>query len=86
MNNDTRIHPETGEVLHRDIRAIEFSYKGEKIFVDMPGWYPADKNSDDGIFTHEDMIVSDQALRILKSRHEARYGESDSKLGDLSFA
>lgn len=68
MDNQTRIHPETGEILHRDIRQIEFSYKGEKIFVDMPGWYPDE--GDEGIFTHEDMVVSDQALRILKSRYE----------------
>ena len=81
---ETRIHPETGETLHRDVRPIEFSYKGEKIFVDMPGWYPTE--GDNGIFTHEDMIVSDQALRILKARHEIRCGETKSELGDLSFA
>ena len=71
MDNPTRIHPETGEILHRDIRPIEFSYKGEKIFVDMPGWYPDE--GDEGIFTHEDMVVSDQALRILKSRYELNF-------------
>ena len=70
---ETRIHPETGEILHRDVRPVEFSYKGERITVDMPGWYP--KEGDDGIFTHEDMKVSDQALKILKSRHEIHTGE-----------
>ncbi|MBO4400375.1 MAG: hypothetical protein J5809_00845 [Selenomonadaceae bacterium] len=25
------VHPETGEILRRDIRAIEFSYGGEKL-------------------------------------------------------
>ena len=59
------IHPETGEILRRDIRSIEFSYKGEKITVEMPGWYPAD--NDDGIFSQEDMKVSDAALKYLKS-------------------
>ena len=68
MENETRIHPETGEILHRDIRPIEFSYKGEKITVDMPGWYPDE--GDEGIFTQDDMDVSDEALRILKARHE----------------
>ena len=67
MENETRIHPETGELLHRDIRSIEFSYKGEKITVDMPGWYPDE--GDEGIFTQGDMDVSDEALRILKVRH-----------------
>ena len=59
------IHPETGEILRRDIRSIEFSYKGEKIIVDMPGWYPDD--NDEGIFSQEDMKVSDEALKYLKS-------------------
>ena len=84
MENETRIHPETGETLHRDIRPIEFSYKGEKITLDMPGWYPDE--GDDGIFTHDDMKVSDQALRILKSRHELKTAENKFELGDLSFA
>ena len=78
---ETRIHPETGEVLRRDVRAIEFSYKGEKIFVDMPGWYPAE--GDDGIFTHEDMKISDQALRILKSRHEINSGEQTMEVKEM---
>ncbi len=67
MEKGIKIHPETGEILHRDIRPIEFSYKGEKIIVDMPGWYPDE--GDEGIFTQDDMDVSDEALRILKMRH-----------------
>ena len=59
------INPETGEILRRDIRPIEFSYKGEKITVEMPGWYPA--KGDDGIFSQEDMKISDAALKYLKS-------------------
>ena len=62
---ESMIHPETGEILRRDIRPIEFTYKGEKIVVDMPGWYPA--NNDEGIFSQEDMKVSDAALKYLKS-------------------
>lgn len=72
MKEETMIHPETGEVLHRDIRPIEFTYKGEKITVDMPGWYPNDPNDDEGIFTWEDMDVSDEALRIMKKRHQEK--------------
>lgn len=63
-----KIHPETGEILKRDIRPIEFSYKGEKITLEMPGWYPSE--GDDGIFTMDDMEVHDKALEILKARHE----------------
>ncbi len=84
MDSETRIHPETGEILYRDVRPIEFSYKGEKIFVDMPGWYPLE--GDEGIFTHEDMKVSDQALRILKSRHELKTGEQVTDVKELYFA
>ena len=79
-----KIHPETGEVLHRDIRAIEFCYKGEKIFVEMPGWYP--KEGDEGIFTHEDMEVSDQALRILKARYEAKISQNNFSAENVAFA
>lgn len=67
---ETRIHPETGEILRRDIRPVEYTYKGERIIVNQPGWYPAE--GDDGILSWEDMEVSDQALRILKSRHEKK--------------
>ena len=62
---ENMIHPETGEILRRDVRPIEFTYKNRKITVEMPGWYPAD--NDDGIFSQEDMKVSDAALRYLKS-------------------
>ena len=78
---ETRIHPETGEILRRDVRAIEFSYKGERITVDMPGWYPIE--GDDGIFTHEDMKISDQALRMLKSRHETNSGEKTLEVSEM---
>ena len=67
MKNETMIHPETRELLHRDVRAIDFTYKDEKIIVNMPGWYPAE--GDDGIFSHEDMKIAGQALRTLKARH-----------------
>ncbi len=66
----TKIHPETGEVLHRDIRPIEYTYKGESIIVDQPGWYPVE--GDDGILTQEDMDVADEALRIMKARHQQK--------------
>ena len=86
MIEETIIHPETGKILYRDVRPIEYTYKGESIVVDQPGWYPADKNDDDGILSQEDSRATDYVMRILKARHEARYGESESRLGDLSFA
>lgn len=65
-----KIHPETGEILHRDIRPFEFNFRGEKITIDMPGWYP--DNNDEGIFTQEDMKVAGKALRELKARYEEK--------------
>ncbi|MBR1807753.1 MAG: hypothetical protein IJ774_15395, partial [Selenomonadaceae bacterium] len=35
----TKIHPETGEILYRDIRPFEFTFRGEKITVDMTGCF-----------------------------------------------
>lgn len=72
MIEETMIHPETGEILYRDVRPIEYTYKGESIIVDQPGWYPKDGNDDDGILSQEDMKVSDNALRIMKSRHQQK--------------
>ena len=69
-----KIHPETGEILRRDIRPIEYTYKGEKITVNQPGWYPAE--DDDGILTPEDWEVADNALRILKARYEEKIAKN----------
>ena len=62
------INPETGEQLFRDVRRLEYEYKGIKFYVNMPGWYP--KNNDEGIFTQDDMKVYDKALHIAKAETE----------------
>ena len=66
MQTEERIcNPETGEELFRDIRKIEYEYKGVKFYANMPGWYP--KDSDNGIFTKEDMKVYSKALNLVKA-------------------
>lgn len=70
----TKIHPETGEILHRDVRPVEYTYKEQKIIVDQPGWYPAE--GDEGIFNRQDMKVASKALEIMKARHQ-RYLEEN---------
>jgi HTH-type transcriptional regulator / antitoxin MqsA len=65
---DNYVHPETGELLHRDVRPLTLTYKGQSITFDMPGWYGG--NSDEGVHTGEDMKVSDRALNSLKVRAE----------------
>lgn len=81
--NATKIHLETGKILHRDIRPFEFKFRGEKIVVDMPGWYPED--NDDGIFTQEDMKIAGEVLRKLKARHAEKLTENISA-GKVAFA
>ena len=79
-----KIHPETGKILHRDIRPNEFYYKGEKIIIDIPGWYPDDDS--DAIFTREDMKVHDKALRILKARHAEKISQDNFSADNISLA
>ena len=78
---ETMIHPETGELLRRDVRLIEYSYKGRKFYVNQPGWYPAE--SDDGILSQEDMKVAGDALRNLKAQLQS---ESNFATGNFAFA
>ena len=75
------IHPETGELLRRDVRLIEYSYKGRKFFVNQPGWDPAE--SDDGILSQEDMKVAGDALRNLKAQLQS---ESNFATGNFALA
>lgn len=65
---DTMVSPETGEILHRDIRPFVVTYKGRTKVVDLPGYYPA--SGDDGIHVGDDMDASDVALRTLKEEVE----------------
>ena len=86
MIEETMIHPETGEILYRDVRPIEYTYKEQRIVVDQPGWFPADKNDEDGILSQEDMKVAGNAVRIMKARHQQKLREKNLELGNLSFA
>jgi HTH-type transcriptional regulator / antitoxin MqsA len=60
--------PETGEPMHRDVRPLKLTYKGQSITVDMPGWYC--DQSEESIHSGDDMKVSDRALNRLKARSE----------------
>jgi HTH-type transcriptional regulator/antitoxin MqsA len=62
------VDPETGAPLHRGVRPLTLTYKGESITVEMPGWYGDGPN--EGVFDAEDMKVSDRALNRLKARAE----------------
>ena len=84
MTAETRIHPETGEILRRDVRPIEFSFKGEKFTVNMPDRYPDD--NDNGIFTYEDLQVSEWALEQLQARRKINSAETDFGLDNVALA
>ncbi len=60
--------PSTGAPMQRGVRPLALIYKGERLVVDMPGWYC--DQSDESIHTGEDMKVSDRALNRLKARAE----------------
>jgi HTH-type transcriptional regulator/antitoxin MqsA len=54
--------------MHRGVRPMTLSYKGESVTFDMPGWYC--EQSDQSIHSGEDMKVSDRMLNRLKARTE----------------
>jgi HTH-type transcriptional regulator/antitoxin MqsA len=54
--------------MQRGVRPLALTYKGERLVVDMPGWYC--DQSDESVRTGEDMKVSDRALNRLKARAE----------------
>ncbi len=83
MSKDTLIHPETGETLRRDIRPFEFEYRGVKIKVDMPGWYP--EGDGEALFSQEDMEIPSRALHEVKERlrEKSDYFESDENISEV---
>ena len=58
--------PETGAPMHRGVRPLNLTYKGQSMTVAMPGWY-CDQSSE-SIHTGDDMKASDRALNRLKAR------------------
>lgn len=83
---ETMIHPETGKILYRDVRKVEYTYKEQRIVVDQPGWYPLDKNDDDGILSREDARATDYVLDIMKERHKKYLAEQNVEIGNVAFA
>lgn len=60
--------PKTGAPMHRGVRPMTLTYKGESSTFDMPGWYCDD--CDESIHSGKDMKVSDRRLNHLKTRSE----------------
>lgn len=81
---ETMIHPETGEILHRDIVPVEYEYKGAKITVNQPAWF--NSKCDDWILTGEDWDIADNAYKILKARYAAKMQENNFTTENVAFA
>lgn len=79
-----KIHPETGEILHRDIHEVEYEYKGEKIKIMQPAWY--NEKGYDGILTSDDWDIADKAFDILKARYEEKISQNNFSAENLAFA
>lgn len=62
------ICPKTGAPMHRDVRPMTLTYKGESITYDQPGWYC--DQSEEGVLVGKDLGISDRMLNRLKARHE----------------
>jgi HTH-type transcriptional regulator/antitoxin MqsA len=65
VREKTRIHPETGKLLKRDVRPTVIRYRGLERTVDLPGWYPDD--DDNGIISGPDGDVADAALHEMRA-------------------
>ena len=75
----TRIHPETGQVLRRDARAQTVSVGSMSREVEVSGWYPEDDG--DSIHSGSELQALDQAHLELRMAYAARVKAVRKKLG-----
>lgn len=66
----TRIHPETGKTLRRDVRPGTIRFGSLTRTVDVPGWYPDDDG--DAIHSGADLAESDRVYRELRTQYASR--------------
>lgn len=67
---ETRIHPETGKTLKRDVRPMLVQYGSLSREVQLPGWY-ADPDDDNSIHNGVDMKAVDEAFAELRKAYAA---------------
>lgn len=67
--SETRIHPETGSTLRRDVRLQVVAFGSMRRTVDVPGWYPDDDG--DSIHTGAELAESDRVFQDLKVAYAA---------------
>lgn len=61
----TRLHPETGATLTRDVRPQTVTVGALSETVDVPGWYPQDAG--DSIHLGSDLAASDEVVARLRA-------------------
>lgn len=75
----TRIHPETGQVLRRDARLQTVGVGSMSREVEVPGWYPEDDG--DSIHSGAELQALDRAYLELRAAYAARVKAVRKKLG-----
>jgi HTH-type transcriptional regulator/antitoxin MqsA len=65
----TRIHPETGKTLRRDVRPQTVKFGSMTRIIEVPGWYPEDDS--DAIHSGADLAESDHAFQELRAEYAA---------------
>ena len=66
---ETRIHPETGKTLTRDVRTMVIQYGSLSREVEVPGWYPDDGG--DAVHSGADLKAADEAYAELRDEYSA---------------
>lgn len=74
----TRIHPETGQVLRRSIRHQIVSVGSLSCTVEVPGWYPNDDS--DSVHSGADLRALNAAYMELRAAYAARVRAVRKKL------
>lgn len=77
--SEKRVHPETGQVLHRDVRPQTVCVGSLSREIDVPGWYPEDDG--DAIHSGADLNVLNEAFKTLREEYAAHVKSVRKKLG-----
>lgn len=67
---ESRIHPETGKTLKRDVRPMLIQYGSLSREVPLPGWY-ADPDDDNSIHSGADLKAADEGFAELRAAYAA---------------
>ena len=70
MAEQTRVHPETGETLRRDVRPMTITYAIYSRTIDVPGWYP--EGAGDAIHTGKDLTEWNQIYQQMRVDYSKR--------------